>query len=296
MAAITAALVAELRARTDRPMMECKKALTETDGDLEAALDLLRKKGVKPRDRVAGEGLVLAHVSDDGKTGALLELNSETDFVARNDDFKALGRALAQKAANSHAETVEALLAEAHEDADLADPTVAGAINAAINRIGEKIELGRFVRFTAPADGHVVAYVHSTTGGSAEGGRVGVLVETLGANTDQVGREVAMHISFAKPKFLSEGDIDPDVLAKEREIITAQANEDPKMAGKPEAAKTAMIEGRIKKFKGEIALLSQPYIRDDKKTITQLLSETPGASVTRFARFEVGENAPKPAE
>ena len=297
MAAITAALVAQLRERTGLGIMECKRALSETDGELEAAVDLLRKKGTKDRgERVAGEGLIMGHVSPDGRTGVLMELNSETDFVARNEDFKALARALAQKAANSHAETVEQLLAEAHEDADLADATVAGAINAAINRIGERIVLGRFVRFTAPENGLITAYVHSTSGGSSEGGRVGVLVETTGANTAQLGREVAMHISFAKPKYLTENDIDPQVLAKEGEIISAQAAEDPKMAGKPEAARAAMVEGRLKKFKGEIALLSQPYIRDDKKTIAQLASDTPGASVTRFARFEVGESAPKSAE
>lgn len=297
MAAITAALVAQLRERTGLGIMECKRALSETDGELEAAVDLLRKKGTKDRgERVAGEGLIMGHVSPDGRTGVLMELNSETDFVARNEDFKALARALAQKAANSHAETVEQLLAEAHEDADLAEATVAGAINAAINRIGERIVLGRFVRFTAPENGLITAYVHSTSGGSSEGGRVGVLVETTGANTAQLGREVAMHISFAKPKYLTENDIDPQVLAKEGEIISAQAAEDPKMVGKPEAARAAMVEGRLKKFKGEIALLSQPYIRDDKKTIAQLAGDTPGASVTRFARFEVGESAPKSAE
>lgn len=293
MAAITAALVAQLRERTGLGMMECKKALTETDGDLEAAIELLRKKGTKDRgERVAGEGLVMAYVSDDAKTGVLVELNSETDFVARNDDFKSLARALALKTANSSANTVEALLAEAHDDASAADKTVQGAINAAINRIGEKIELGRFVRFTAPEGGHVTAYVHSTTGAGSEGGRVGVLIETTGDASGNVGREVAMHVSFAKPRFLRDEDIDPTVLAKEREIITAQADADPKMAGKPEAAKSSMIEGRIRKFKGEIVLLDQPYVRDDKKTISQLVKETPGAAITRFARFEVGETTP----
>jgi len=294
MAAITAQAVAQLRERTGLGMMECKRALTETDGDLEAAVELLRKKGTKDRgERVAGEGLVVAHVTPDGKTGVLVELNSETDFVARNDDFKQLARTLAQKAANSTAETVEALLAEAHADAGLSDPTVAGAINAAINRIGEKIVLGRFVRFTAAADGQVTAYVHNTSGSGADGGRVGVLVETTGAGSD-LGREIAMHISFANPKFLTEKDVDPATLAKEREIVTAQAENDPKMAGKPEAARNAMIEGRLRKFLGEIVLLNQPYIRDEKKTISQLVAEQKGAVVTRFARYEVGEFVVKP--
>jgi elongation factor Ts len=291
MAAITAQAVAQLRERTGLGMMECKRALTETDGDIEAAVELLRKKGVKDRgDRVAGEGIVLAHVSADGKTGVLLELNSETDFVARNEDFKALGVALAQKAADSHAETVEALLAEAHDDADLADKTVAGAINAAINRIGEKIQLGRFVRFHAPENGVIAGYVHSTTGDA--GGKVGVLVETTGTDGDiSLGRDVAMHISFAKPKFLSEAEVDANVVAKEREIITAQT--ETQMAGKPDAAKNAAIEGRVRKFLGEVVLLNQPYIREEKKSVGQIVAEKSGAAVTRFARFEVGETAPK---
>jgi elongation factor Ts len=295
MAAITAQAVAQLRERTGLGMMECKKALTEVDGDIEAAVELLRKKGTKDRgERVAGEGLIVAHVTPDGKTGVLVELNSETDFVARNDDFKQLARTLAQRAANSSAETVVALLAEAHADASLADATVAGAINAAINRIGEKIVLGRFVRFTAPADGQVTAYVHNTGGSGADGGRVGVLVETTGTDDQELGREVAMHISFAKPRFLTDKDVDPATLAKEREIVTAQAENDPKMAGKPEAARNAMIEGRLKKFLGETVLLNQPYIRDEKKTIGHLVAERKGAAVTRFARYEVGEFVSKP--
>ena len=292
MAAITAQMVAQLRERTGLGMMECKKALTETDGDLDAAIELLRKKGTKDRgERIAGEGIIMSHVSDDGKTGVLLELNSETDFVARNDDFKALGRALALKAADSHAETVEQLLAEAHEDASAAEKTVAGAINAAINRIGEKIVLGRFVRFHAPENGLITAYVHSTTGTGDDGGRVGVLVETIGTADNTVGREVAMHISFAKPRFLHESEVNQDILNKERDIITAQTAQDPKMVGKPEAAIKAAVEGRMRKFLGEVVLLSQPYIREEKKTVGQLIAETKGAEVTRFERFEIGAAA-----
>jgi|GEM_PF-262394 translation elongation factor Ts len=290
MAAITAALVAQLRERTGLGMMECKKALTQTDGDLEAAVELLRKKGVKDRgDRVAGEGIVVAHVSEDAKTGVLVELNSETDFVAKNEDFQTLARSLALKAANSQAETVEALLAEAHDDAELADKTVAGAINAAINRIGEKIELGRFVRFQAQEGGLITSYVHTTTGA---GGKIGVLVETTGTNGDPtLGREVAMHISFAKPKALTEADVDQEALAKEREIITAQT--EAQMAGKPEQARNSAIEGRVRKYLSEIVLMNQPYIRDDKKTVGAIVKEHAGAQIVRFARFEVGENAPK---
>ena len=290
MAAITAALVAQLRERTGLGMMECKKALTETEGDLEAAVELLRKKGVKDRgDRVAGEGIVVAHVGADNKVGVLLELNSETDFVARNEDFQALARTLAMKAADSHAETAEQLLAEAHDDAELADRTLAGAINAAVSRIGERIVLGRFVRFKAAEGGVISSYVHTTSGA---GGKIGVLVETTGTNGDpSLGRDVAMHISFAKPKALTDADVDAATLAKEREIITAQT--EAQMAGKPEQAKNSAIEGRVRKYLGEIVLMNQPYIRDDKKTVGALVKEQAGAQVTRFARFEVGENVPK---
>ncbi|MBC8102905.1 MAG: elongation factor Ts [Cytophagales bacterium] len=296
MAAITAAMVGQLRERTGLGMMECKKALTETDGDLEAAIELLRKKGTKDRgERVAGEGLVMAYVSDDARTGVLVELNSETDFVARNEDFKALARALAAKAADTHAETVDALLAEAHEDAELEDKTVRGQINAAINRIGEKIQLGRFVRFHASEKGQVTAYVHSTTGSGLDGGRVGVLVETSGDASGALGKDIAMHISFAKPRFLSEADVDADALAKERTIITAQTSEDPRLQGKPEAAINAAVEGRVKKFLGEIVLLNQPYVREDKKTVSQIVADSKGAGIVRFARFEVGEAVVRPA-
>jgi elongation factor Ts len=296
MAAVTAAMVAQLRERTGLGMMECKKALTATDGDLEAAIDLIRKKGVKDRgDRVAGEGLIMGYVTPDAQTGVLVELNSETDFVARNEDFKALARTLAAKAADSHAETPEALLDEAHEDADLEDKTVRGALNAAIKRIGEKIELGRFVRYHAGENGQVTAYVHSTTGSGLDGGRVGVLVETSGDASGSLGKDVAMHISFAKPRYLSVDDVDADVVAKERAIITEQTNEDPRLQGKPEAAKAAAIDGRVKKFFGEIVLLNQPYIREDKKTVSQIVADVKGAGIVRFARFEVGEAAAKAA-
>jgi elongation factor Ts len=288
-------MVAQLRERTGLGMMECKKALTETDGDLEAAIELLRKKGTKDRgERVAGEGLVMAYVAPSTQTGVLVELNSETDFVARNDDFRSLARTLAAKAADSHAEDVEALLGEAHDDANLEDKTVRGAINTAINRIGEKIVLGRFVRYHAGDNGHVTAYVHSTTGSGNDGGRVGVLVETAGDPDGALGREIAMHISFAKPRFLSEADVDAAALAKERDIITAQTNEDPRLAGKPEAAIKAAIDGRVRKFLGEIVLLNQPYIRDDKKTVGALVAENKGARIVRFARFEVGESVARP--
>jgi elongation factor Ts len=288
MAAITAGLVAQLRERTGLGMMECKKALTETDGDLEGAIELLRKKGTKDRgERVAGEGLVMAAVS--GNRAALVELNSETDFVARNEDFKALARSLADLAATTGTGTVDGLLAQS------IDGTGVGAlIEDAVKRIGEKIVLGRVALLEAGEGSTLVSYVHNPGGSGSEGGKIGVLVETAGADAN-LGREVAMHVSFAKPRFLAESDVDTAFLDKEREIVLEQTKNDPKMVGKPEAAVNSAVQGRMRKVLGEIVLLNQPYVRDDKKTVGQLAKDA-GGEIRRYVRFEVGENAPKSAE
>lgn len=285
MAAITAGMVAQLRERTGLGMMECKKALTETDGDLEAAVELLRKKGVKDKgDRVAGEGLVLAYLTDGGTDGALIELNSETDFVARNDDFKGLGRLLAEKTAVSKAGSPEELLA---------DPGLKAFYDETVRTIGEKIVFSRFTRFNAAPGNTLVTYVHNPNGPQSEGGKVGVIIELTGENVADLGRDIAMHISFAKPRFLNESDVDAATVAKETEILTEQTKQDPKMAGKPEQVITGAVQGRLKKFLGEIVLLNQPYIRDDKKTVGQYVKETPGASIVRFTCYQVGENVKK---
>ena len=288
MAAITAGLVAQLRERTGLGMMECKEALTETDGDLEGAIELLRKKGTKDRgERVAGEGLVMAAVS--GNRAALVELNSDTDFVARNEDFKALARSLADLAATTGTGTVDGLLAQS------IDGTGVGAlIEDAVKRIGEKIVLGRVALLEAGEGSTLVSYVHNPGGSGSEGGKIGVLVETAGADAN-LGREVAMHVSFAKPRFLAESDVDTAFLDKEREIVLEQTKNDPKMVGKPEAAVNSAVQGRMRKVLGEIVLLNQPYVRDDKKTVGQLAKDA-GGEIRRYVRFEVGENAPKSAE
>lgn len=291
MAQITAAAVAQLRERTGLGMMDCKKALTETDGDVEAAVEFLRKKGVKDRgDRVAGEGVIMSHVSADGRIAALVELNAETDFVARNDDFKGLNRALVTKLAELPQGEVPATK-DAFLNLSLDGGTVADAIKGAIQRIGEKIELGRFVRFDAPEGNTIVAYIHSTTGSGAEGGKKGVLVETTGSDTT-LGKEVAMHISFAKPQFLSESEVPAEVLAKEQEIAMAQAQNDPEMAKKPANILENIVAGRVRKELEARVLLKQKHIRDNNKSIETLAKEA-GAQVARFARFEVGENVPK---
>ncbi|MGC4046041.1 MAG: translation elongation factor Ts [Armatimonas sp.] len=279
---MTAAMVGQLRERTGLGMMECKKALTETDGDLEAAVELLRAKGVKDRgDRVAGEGLILAYIADGGKEGALIELNSETDFVARNDDFKALGRLLAEKAATSSAAT---------PDEVLADPGLKAYYEEAVRKIGEKVVFSRLQKFVAGEGAQLVSYVHNTSGPQTDGGKIGVLVEIVG--DAELGREIAQHISFARPKALSEAEVSPELLAKETAIIHEQTANDPKLQGKPEAAINSAVQGRVRKFLGEIVLLNQAYVRDDKKTVSQLLSEGK-SSINRYAVFQVGENAPK---
>jgi elongation factor Ts len=285
MAAITAGMVAQLRERTGLGMMECKKALGETDGDLEAAVELLRKKGVKDKgDRVAGEGLIMAYIADGGTEGALIELNSETDFVARNDDFKGLARLLAEKSALSKGST---------PDEVLADPGLKAFYDETVRSIGEKIVFGRLIRFNAASGNTLVSYVHNPGGPATDGGKIGVLVELTGTDVAELGREVAMHISFAKPRFLDESSVDAETVAKEKAILTEQTAADPKMVGKPAQVIEGAVQGRLKKFLGEIVLLNQPYIRDDKKTVGQLVKETPGASLVRFACFQVGENVKK---
>ena len=285
MAAITAGMVAQLRERTGLGMMECKKALSETDGDLEAAVEFLRKKGVKDKgDRVAGEGLIMAYITDGGTDGALIELNSETDFVARNDDFKALARVLAEKAAAGKADTTDAVIADAGLK-EFYDETV--------RTIGEKIVFGRFTRFNAAPGNTLVSYIHNPGGPSSDGGKIGVLVELSGESVAELGREVAMHISFAKPRFLSSEDVDAATIEKETRLLTDQTAADPKMAGKPAQVIEGAVKGRLNKFLGEIVLLNQPYIRDDKKSVGQLVKETPGAALVRFACFQVGENVKK---
>ncbi|MBC8138405.1 MAG: translation elongation factor Ts [Fibrella sp.] len=296
MAAITAALVNELRQKTGAGMMQCKKALTEADGDLQEAEVVLRKtmvgKAVGRSERTASEGLILAKVSDDKHIGVIVELNSETDFVARNDDFKALGKSIVTRIADFAAGTVptdlDALLA-----APMGDTTVGEAVTNAGGRIGEKIALSRFERFGAPEGNAVAAYVHNPSGSGDEGGKVGVLVEVAGSDDKDalatLAREVALHISSSNPMVLAESDVPAEVIEKEREIALAQAQNDPKMAGKPEAAINAMVNGRVRVFLEESVLLKQSYVRDPAITISDLVKKTAGASIVRFVRFKLGE-------
>lgn len=296
MAAITAALVNELRQKTGAGMMQCKKALTEADGNMEEAVTILRKtlvgkQAVKAMERTASEGSVFARVSDDKQRGAIIELNSETDFVARNDQFKAIGKALVEKILSYEAGTVptdlEAFLADAHEGT-----TVGAFITDAAATIGEKVALTRFERFGAPEGNAVAAYVHNPGGSGDEGGKIGVIVETSGSDKDALAtlaREIALHISSSNPQYLTEEEVPAEIIEKEREVALAQAKNDPKMAGKPDAALNALVNGRVRVFLEDTVLLKQSYIRDPAITIGDLVKKTSGASVVRFKRFKLGE-------
>jgi elongation factor Ts len=278
MANITAAMVKELRERTGSGMMECKKALTETDGDLEAAVEMMRKAGLAKADkksgRTAAEGCICVKTSADGKRAAIVEVNSETDFVAKGDDFIAFANAVAETALASNASTLEDLLAVAMPSGESVEETR----RAMVAKIGENINVRRFERFASEA-GLVASYLHGT--------RIGVLVELTGG-TPELGKDVAMHIAASKPVCVDETGVPADTIAKERDIFAAQATAE----GKPANIVEKMVEGRIKKFLGEITLTGQPFVKDPDQTVGKLLSGQ-GASVQRFVRLEVGEGIEK---
>jgi elongation factor Ts len=264
MAEISAGLVKELRERTGLPMMDCKKALTETGGDIQKAEELLRiksgAKATKAAGRVAADGVIGSFLSGDAKTGALVELNSETDFVAKNDDFIAFARALAEVVAKREPGSEE----EAKRQ-------------ALVQKLGENITIRRSTRMQAK--GKLALYVHA-------GSKIGVLVDFEGA--DDVGKDVAMHIAFAKPRHLSKGEVPQDVVAAERRVQEGRAKE----SGKPAEIAAKMIEGAVNKFLGEITLLGQPFIKDDKQTVEKMLAAKK-AKVHGYAFFVVGEGIEK---
>ncbi|KIG10412.1 translation elongation factor Ts [Caballeronia concitans] len=274
MAAITASMVAELRAKTDAPMMECKKALTEADGDMARAEELLRvklgNKASKAASRVTAEGIVVAHV--EGGVGALVELNCETDFVAKNDDFMAFAKGVAALVAKSNPADVAALSA-----LPLESTTVDAVRLALVGKIGENLSIRRFVRFETA--NKLAAYLHGT--------RIGVLVEFTGAD-EQVGKDVAMHVAAMKPVSLSSDEVPADLIAKERSIAEQKAAE----SGKPAEIVAKMVDGSIQKYLKEVSLLNQPFVKNDKQTIEQMLKAA-NASVQKFALFVVGEGIEK---
>jgi elongation factor Ts len=274
MAAITASMVAELRAKTDAPMMECKKALTEAEGNMERAEELLRvklgNKASKAASRVTAEGIVTSHIG--GGVGALVELNCETDFVAKNDDFLGFGKTVAELVAKHNPADVAALGALALESS-----TVDAVRLALVGKIGENVSIRRFVRFESA--NKLASYLHGT--------RIGVLVEFTGAD-EQVGKDVAMHIAAMKPVSLSSGDVPAELIAKERSIAEQKAAE----SGKPAEIVAKMVDGSVQKYLKEVSLLNQTFVKNDKQTIEQMLKGT-GAAVQKFALFVVGEGIEK---
>lgn len=274
MVAITAALVGELRAKTDAPMMECKKALTEAGGDLDKAEEILRVKlggkASKAASRVTAEGVVAAYIA--GGVGALVEVNCETDFVTKNDDFLALANACAKLVAENNPADVAALSA-----LPLDGSTVEATRAALIGRIGENMSIRRFTRFDTAAK--LVSYLHGT--------RIGVIVEFDGAD-EQVGKDVAMHIAAMKPVSLSSDQVPAELIEKERSVATLKAAE----SGKPADIATKMIEGSVQKFLKEVSLLNQTFVKNDKQTVEQMLKAA-NTSVKSFTMFVVGEGIEK---
>jgi elongation factor Ts len=278
---ITAALVKELRERTGAGMMDCKKALVATDGDMEKAIDYLREKGLskaaKKAGRVAAEGAVVSYVSEDGKVGALVEVNCETDFVGSNADFKALASSIAKHVAETNPADLEALLASA-----MNGKTVKDVVTEAIAKIGENISVRRFVRYES-AEGKVYSYIHA-------GGKIGVLVDMKGGDAE-LGKNIAMQVAAANPSYLNRSEVPASELEHEKEVLTEQARNE----GKPEKIIEKMILGRINKYYEEVCLVDQIYIRDNKMSITKLLKAN-NAEVARFARFQLGEGIEKKKE
>ncbi|MBU3104052.1 translation elongation factor Ts [Clostridium gasigenes] len=287
---ITAQLVKVLRERTGAGMMDCKKALTETQGDMEKAVEVLREKGLaaaaKKAGRVAAEGIVKTFISEDNKIAGIVEVNCETDFVADNEDFVGFATKVAEMASKTSATTIEAFIAEKYEE----ETTIAEALTSLIARLGENMTVRRFGKFTVEA-GIVQSYIHG-------GGRIGVIVE-LACDTDseilkQVAKDVCMQIAAVNPLFLDTTQVDNESLEKEKEIYRVQALNE----GKPEKIVEKMVMGRIQKYYKEVCLLEQVWVKNGDLTITKYLQEKSKEvgspiSISRFVRFERGEGIEK---
>ncbi len=279
MADITASMVKELREKTDAPMMECKKALTEADGDMAKAEEILRvklgNKASKAASRVAAEGVVGIHIGPDARLGAIIEVNCETDFVAKNDDFLAFTKALAELVAKHNPADVAVL-----SELTLNGATVEATRMALVGKIGENMSIRRFVR--VEAKGKLTAYVHG-------GSKIGVLVDVTGGE-EQMAKDLAMHIAASKPKALDASGVPAELLDMERRIAVEKARE----AGKPEAMLEKIAEGTVQKYLKEVTLLGQVFVKaeDGKQTIEQLL-KSKGASVAGFTLYVVGEGIEK---
>ena len=280
---ITAQLVKELRERTGAGMMDCKKVLTETDGDMEKAAELLRERGItkaaKKSDRIAAEGLVYCYVSEDKKVGVVLEVNAETDFVAKNDEFRKFVADTAKQIAVTNPASVESLLEE--KSLEDSSKTIKDILTDKIATIGENMSVRRFERFEST--GLVESYIHGD-------GKIGVLVDFPKGN-ETVAKDVCMQIAAAKPEYLNREQVPQDVVTHEMEILKAQAMNE----GKPAEIAEKMVQGRIGKFYGEICLVEQPFVKEPDIKVQKLLDNN-DAEIVRFARFEKGEGLQKREE
>ena len=279
--------IKELRSRTGAGVLDCKKALNEVDGDIEAAVEFLREKGMaaaaKKAGRVAAEGLVSLNISDDRKKGILVEVNSETDFVAKNENFQSLVSDISEHLMKSEAEDVETVENEAwfKDESD----TVNDVIKAAIASIGENINLRRFKKIET--DGYLFGYIHM-------GGKIGVLAEFANEFSDekaQTAKDVAMHIAAINPDFLDRDSVDAEAIEKEKKIYKEQMLNE----GKPEHIIDQIVEGKINKYYTQVCLLEQPFVRDEDKTVAEVLKENE-MEVKQFTRFEIGEGIEKKEE
>ena len=279
---ISASMVKELREKTGAGMMDCKKVLTEADGDMEKAAELLRERGIakagKKAGRVAAEGLVAAYVSDDKKVGSIVEVNAETDFVAKNEEFKSFVNDIAKIVAVSNPADVESLLSSNYIGTD---KTVDEVLKDKIYTIGENMTIRRFVRYES--NGLVESYIHGE-------GKIAVLVDmTKGDST--VAKDVCMQIAAARPEYLNESEVPSERVEKEMEILKAQAMNE----GKPAEIAEKMVKGRIGKFYGEICLVDQVFVKNSDQKVSDMLKSA-GAEVAKFARFEKGEGIEKKEE
>lgn len=298
--AFTAKDVAKLREQTGAGMMDCKRALVATDGDMDAAAEYLRKQGVaiaaKKASRIASEGVVSAYMSENGKVGALVEINCESDFVAKNESFQAFAKSVAAQVAVSKAADVDALLAE---KANFGEGTVLDEVNAITAKIGEKISLRRFTRMEM--NGRAETYIHM-------GGKIGVL---LGIETDKdlsgcekfvtAAHDIAMHIAAFAPKYSYDSEVPASEVEHEKEILREQIKNDPKNASKPDAIVEKMLDGRVKKFYKEVCLVDQDFVKDPSVTVAQHLASVAkecgaAAKIVRFERFVMGEGLEKKNE
>lgn len=290
--AITAQMVKELRESTGAGMMDCKKALQEAEGNMERAIDLLREKGLskaaKKADRIAAEGLVAIEINADNTVAAVVEVNSETDFVAKNEDFKAFVKDAAEMALATDKTEIADLLASTHKEGI----ALSDVLNNRIATIGEKLDVRRFAKIST--EGQVAGYIHG-------GGKIGVLVEMKTTARDAeviaMGRDIAMQVAAMNPKYVSRNDVDQDYIAHETEILTQQALNE----GKPANIVEKMIKGRLEKQLKEVCLLEQPFVKNGDLTIKQLVAETAkkvGAEIElgQVVRFEVGEGIEKKEE